>query len=46
MKIKEQFKPYFHFYFNDDEAEKKLAFATCNDPNVKKILVGNNLDLR
>ena len=39
MKIKEEFKPYFHFYFNDDEAEKKLASATCNDPNVKKIKV-------
>ena len=38
IKIENKYKPYFHFYFDNDEREKKVNFVTSED-NISKIKV-------
>ena len=46
MKIKEQFKSFIHFYFDNDESEKKIDSPTCEEPNVTriKVIIDNEVD--
>ena len=38
IKIENKYKPYFHFYFDNDEREKKVNYVTSED-NISKIKI-------